>query len=234
MVAPARDDDYSWIFYLAVVFFTIVLPILKKAAQALTGKKKTPLPAPRPHLRGKESVKQLDMLEEEPPRPRREEPDALTEMLEGMEEFFRRSRGGARAQGEPRPAQRPGREKVSPDVPKAPGVAQAAAAHEEQPYQQDESELEEALVAPEKVFDESPPPTDYDVPPHPEEAESLGVIKEPVIKKTSLKAGLEVARQAREGDMFEVLSELPEEAKALVLGEILFMPGWRETTPEPS
>jgi hypothetical protein len=84
------SDEYDWVIYLAVVFFMFVLPLIKKAADAIAGKKKTEKRRGRPA--GGEDKRgvlgeMLDEVEDYVRKAREEEPAAKPEKKKEIAPF---------------------------------------------------------------------------------------------------------------------------------------------------
>jgi hypothetical protein len=85
-ILAESDDSYEWIGALVFLFFVVVLPLLKKVGDAIAGKKgRVPGAAP-----GRREAKP-------------EERGAVKEMLDEVEDFFRRGRASGETEQRARP-----------------------------------------------------------------------------------------------------------------------------------
>jgi hypothetical protein len=224
------ESDYSWIFGLVIVFFMFLLPILKKVADALTGKKQPPLH--RPGAPGQEPEKR----------------GAVGEMLDEIEGYFRKSRAGPQLKQEAPPAVGAGKKEYSPYDRQYRERKREIEERRRHRGERRERRRLSAVGRPEEVQPERPavgagfekfpdrPLTgkrpeglsvvekSHLVPAVGEKAEGLGTLRETMGRSRLTSLAREERAEVREESFFEVLGELPEMARMVVLSEVLSPP----------
>lgn len=211
----AKGEDYSWIFYLVFVFFIFILPILKKAAEALTGKKE-------------------DGTGRAPGSPgahARKERSPAREMLDEVEDFFRKSRAPAKQEPE---------QKILRQVPERPGrSSDFDAAYRERKRRIEEGrrrreEQKRKRRAAGALREPGAAPLTAGVKPDlgrlkpviGEEPQGLVVDELPAFKSTleAQEPEAATAREEPEESLSAILGEMPETARMVVYQEILSPP----------
>lgn len=209
------NEEYDWIIYLAVVFFMFVLPLIKKAADAVAGRKKTERQRRRPA--GGEDKRGV-----------------LGEMLDEVEDYVRKAR-------EEEPAAKPDKKKeVAPfDIwyqERKREIEKKRQQREERRRQRRLDALMEAGQA--AVPEPEPEPVEKVVhKPSLEPSIQAEVIEIPVIGEmeheelTSLGTGyseMDESDDEDEGLIREMLGDIPEMAQAVVMADILSAPKFAE------
>jgi len=216
------ESDYSWVFGLVVLFFMFVLPILKKVADSLAGKKE-------------KQVRGMGPVREKP-----QKRGVFGEMIDEVEDFFRKSR--TQKEEKPGPASRV---KTSREREQAPFDVQYRERRREMEERQRSREERRGRRRLETAWQpEQPQPR----PPQPQpvlterllsEASFKEPLIKPVVEKETKKlstigeefgsrkiTSLEEEKKTgiKEESFFEVLGELPETARMIVMSEIFSEP----------
>lgn len=215
------ESDYSWVFGLVVLFFMFVLPILKKVADSLAGKKE-------------KQVRRTGPVGEGP-----QKKGVFGEMIDEVEDFFRKSR--TQKEEKPGPASRL---KANREKEQTPFDVQYRERRRDMDERRRSREEKRGRRRLETAWQpEQPQPR----PPQPQpvlarrplsEASFREPLIKPVIQKETEKfstigeelgsgkiTSLEEKKIGiKEESFFEVLGELPETARMIVMSEIFSKP----------
>jgi hypothetical protein len=215
-MADSSSSDYEWVIYLVVAFFMFVLPLLKKAADAVAGRKKGERRRGRPA--GGEDKRGV-----------------LGEMLDEVEDYVRKAR-------EEEPAAKPAKKKeIAPfDIwyqERKREIDKKRQRREERRRQRQMDALMEAGQA--AVQEPEPQPVEEAVrQPALQPSIQAEVVEIPVIGEmeheeiTSLGTrDFEVSEidEDDEGLINRILGDIPEMAQAIVMAEILTAPKFAES-----
>lgn len=217
-MAEPNEGGYGWIVYLIFFFFLFLLPILKKVAEALgLVKKETPLHRPGTPLRG----------------PDKHTP--MREMLDEVEGFFRKTRMEDRAGQKPEhpvPGGKRPREYSEYDLKyrgRKQELAELRRRRDERRGRRRLEPVRKPEPQPEPALSELQPLQPHIRPVLEEEPQGLVVIEEPQWEREALTPLGEVkpeprAVPAKEESFFDVISELPEMARMVVMSEVFSPP----------
>jgi hypothetical protein len=204
----AESEEYEWIVYLVIVFFMFIIPILKKAVEAVTGKKEKPVR--RPGSQGGEA----------------KERGAVQEMLDEVEDFFRKGRTGTTHEKELKPKKR--REITHFDD----WYAQRKEEIEERRQKREEKRRQKQVKS--KPVVSEPASQSKEITSISsrqfettigDRKQDLGTMKEVFTEPALPGIAREKPRVSiREESLFDSLNELPEMARAVVLSEIFTAP----------
>ena len=209
-------DGYGWIIYLIFFFFIFLVPVLKKIAEALGLVKKDTPPFRRPRA------------------PQQKGP--MREILDDVEGFFRKARAGGESKDAPglqaKPKARPPKEYSSYDRKYRARQRELADLRQRRGEGRERGQRETARKpepeVPEPALSEFRPLQPH-IKPVLEEPEGLVVIEEPELAKehTSLLQEVKPEQktvQEKDESFFDVISELPEMARMIVMSEVLSPP----------
>jgi hypothetical protein len=211
------ESDYSWVFGLVVLFFVFVLPILKKVADALAGKK------------------EQQARRTGPPRQEPQKRGVFGEMLDEVEGFFRKSREQQEDKPQVTSATDIRKKEYSPfDLEYRERKREVEERRRRREERQERRRLEAVVRRPEpvqpeglglgKILDGAGFREAAIKPVIGDKAESMGSFEILAGEDKITSLAEEKRVEVREESFFEVLGELPDMARMIVLSEVLSQP----------